>query len=72
MSDTATETAHIEEIDEEDTCSTCGCWCGGCPCAEDEERAAENGDDEVFYHATAHCCECGRSGPECEYHCTCA
>ncbi|MFI5721132.1 hypothetical protein [Nocardia sp. NPDC051750] len=70
----ATETptaAAADTIDEQDTCHTCGCWCYGCPCAEDEERAAENGDDEI-YHRSAHCCECGRNGPECEYHCTCA
>jgi hypothetical protein len=64
----------VDQIDDEDRCPDCGCWCGRCGCAEAWERAAEyEGDDDAGYWFTApaHCCECGATGIEAEYHCTC-
>lgn len=51
-------------------CDTCGCWCGGCGCADAEERAGEDGTELI--HVPAHCCECGRTGLDAEYRCECA
>lgn len=69
MPDTTTQPAATPPVDDDDDrCERCGCWCGHCPCDDDLDRAAEDGSVSTF---SAHCCECGASGYDAEYHCTC-
>jgi hypothetical protein len=63
-------TGPVVADDVDETTCECGCWCGGCPCVEDEEWAADRVEPEL--RNSSHCCECGRSGTDCEYHCTCS
>ncbi|WP_280428664.1 hypothetical protein [Nocardia brasiliensis] len=60
----------VPDSAEEGSCPTCGCWCYGCGCAEAAERA--EGYDDDLMHYPAHCCECGRTGTDCEYNCRCS
>jgi hypothetical protein len=66
--DTVTTGPVVPEAEDVTTCE-CGCWCGHCPCEEDEVRAFET---DAEYSNSSHCCECGRSGTDCEYNCTCS